>query len=121
DSVDLLAARRRGIQVAYTPDGPSAAVAELAVGLIIDLLRGINTADRGVRAGQWIRYTGARIAESIIGVIGVGRIGRRVIRHLQGGFPGVRILANDLTVDPTLEGVEWVHKETLLRSSDVVS
>ena len=39
DSVDLLAARRRGIQVSYTPDAPSPAVAELTIGLMIDLLR----------------------------------------------------------------------------------
>lgn len=121
DSVDLLAARRRGILISYTPDGPSAAVAELAVGLIIDLLRGVNAADRGIRAGQWTRHTGARVAESIVGIVGVGRIGRRVIRHLQGGFPGVRILANDLTPDRSLEGVEWVDKGALLAQADVVS
>ncbi len=121
DSVDLVAARRRGIQVSYTPDGPSAAVAELAVGFIIDLLRGVNAADRGIRAGQWIRHTGARVAESTIGIIGVGRIGRRVIKHLQGGFSGVRILANDLTPDRSLDGVDWVDKGTLLAQADAVS
>jgi D-3-phosphoglycerate dehydrogenase len=121
DSIDLIAARRLGIAVAYTPDGPSPAVAELAVGLIINLLRGVGPADRSMRSAAWTRVSGTRIALSTVGVLGVGRIGRRVIRHLQGGFPGVRILANDIATDPSLEGVEWVDKDTLLRRSDVVS
>ena len=121
DSVDLPAARQRGIAVAYTPDGPSPAVAELAVGLIIDLLRGISRADRQLRLGDWTRIAGGRISGSTVGVVGVGRIGRRVIRHLQGGFPGVRILANDPGPDPTLDAVEWVDKETLYRQSDAIT
>jgi D-3-phosphoglycerate dehydrogenase len=121
DSVDLMAARRLGISVSYTPDGPSPAVAELTIGLIIDLLRGIGIADRGLRQGLWNRFTGSRIANSTVGVVGVGRIGKRVIRHLQGGFPGIRILAHDHRRDPTLDGITWVDKETLLRESDVVT
>jgi len=121
DSVDLLAARRLGIAVCYTPDAPSPAVAELTVGLIIDLLRGVGPADRSVRVGEWMRISGARVATSCIGVIGVGRIGRRVIRHLQGGFAGVRILAHDIAPDPTLDAVQWVDKDALLREADVVT
>jgi D-3-phosphoglycerate dehydrogenase / 2-oxoglutarate reductase len=121
DSIDLTSARRRGIAVSYTPDGPSAAVAELTIGLIIDLLRGVNAADRGLRQGHWTRHTGARVAESTIGVIGVGRIGRRVIRHLQGGFPGVRVLANDILPDRSLNAVEWVDKNTLCCQADVIT
>jgi D-3-phosphoglycerate dehydrogenase / 2-oxoglutarate reductase len=123
DSVDLLAARRLGIAVSYTPDGPSPAAAELAMGLILDLLRGIGPADRGLRQGKWTRTTGARIATSTIGVIGCGRIGGRVIRHLVGGFPGVRVLAHDLdsSVVPDLPGVEAVSLERVLAESDVVT
>ncbi|HUC60475.1 MAG TPA: phosphoglycerate dehydrogenase [Alphaproteobacteria bacterium] len=121
DSVDLSAARRRGIAVSYTPDAPSTAVAELAVGLILDLLRGVAPADRALRQGEWTRTTGARIARSTVGVLGVGRIGRRVIHHLLGGFPGVRVLAHDLNPDLSLDGVEWVDKETIYRTADVVT
>jgi len=121
DSIDLIAARRLGIAVSYTPDGPSPAVAELTIGLIIDLLREVAAADRTMRQGTWRRSVGTRLATSVVGVLGVGRIGRRVIGHLQGGFPGVKILANDLTVDASLAGVEWVDKESLYRRSDVVT
>ena len=121
DSVDLPAARRHGVAVSYTPDGPSPAVAELTVGLMIDLLRGIGPADRGLRRGGWIRHTGARLATSTVGIVGVGRIGRRVIKHLLGGFPGIRILANDLVPDPGLADVAWVDKAVIWREADLMS
>lgn len=99
DGVDLLAARDLGIAVSYTPDGPSPAVAELAVGLMIDCLRDAATSDRTIRAGDWKRPAGKRVARSKIGVIGCGRIGGRVIRHLLFGFPGVEILYHDVRAD----------------------
>jgi len=121
DGIDLCAARRLGIAVSYTPDSPSPAVAELTVGLIIDLLRGIGAADRSLRSGTWARISGARIATSTVGIVGVGRIGRLVAGHLLVGFPGVRVLANDLVPDVGLNGVHWVDKETLYRESDAIT
>lgn len=122
DSVDLVAARRRGVEVSYTPEAPAPAVAELAVGLMLDLLRYVSRADRGVRAGQWVRYMGRRLAECTVGIVGVGRIGKRVIRHLSGLGP--RILTNDLAPDLDFGiryGVEWVDRQELLRCADVIS
>lgn len=124
DSVDLNEARKRGIRVSYTPDAPSLAVAELTVGLMVDLLRGISIADRGIRVGRWQRYAGKRIANSCIGIIGVGRIGTKVIQHLTGGFPGVKILANDILPNNSFNSnpsVKWVGKDELLKNSDIVS
>ncbi|NQU57196.1 MAG: phosphoglycerate dehydrogenase [Rhodospirillales bacterium] len=124
DSVDLLAARERNVAVAYTPDGPSAAVGEITVGLMVNLLRGVTAADRAMRAGTWQRIMGRRIAKSTVGIIGVGRIGKLLIEHLQGGFPGVRILANDLEPDTAFgdaHAVIWADKETIYREADVVS
>src|SRR5271166_86907 len=82
DGIDLIAAREAGIAVTYTPDAPAPAVAELSVGLMIDLLRGVNRADRGLRAGAWTRHSGRRLAEATVGIVGCGRIGSRVISHL---------------------------------------
>lgn len=124
DSVDLNAARAKGIQVSYTPDAPSPAVAELAVGLMIGCLRDVAGADRRIRNGVWKRFAGRRLSEMTIGVIGVGRIGTRVIRHLTGGFPGVSILANDIRdVDQSMftANVEFVEKERLYREADVIT
>jgi len=122
DNVDLLAARKRNIVVSYTPDGPSPAVAELTIGLIIDLLRGVTKADRDIRAGVWVRKTGRRLAECTVGVIGCGRAGGGVVRHLAGGFSGIKILANDIRSVPELDGlVTWVDKLRIYKECDVIS
>lgn len=122
DSVDLLAARARGIGVSYTPDAPSPAVAELTIGLMIDLLREVTKADRDIRQGTWQRKAGRRLSECTVGIIGCGRIGGGVIRHLAGGFPGVKILANDIKEISGLDGmVTWADKERIYRECDIVS
>jgi D-3-phosphoglycerate dehydrogenase len=124
DSVDLIAAHERGIHVSYTPDAPSPAVAELTVGLMISLLRDVPGADRAMRNGVWNRFMGRRLSDMTIGVIGVGRIGKRVIQHLTGGFPGVKILANDLAPDVDFGyqyRVHWSDKETIYREADLIT
>lgn len=125
DSVDLLAARARGIQVSYTPDAPSPAVAELTIGLMIDLLRSVQVSSHRMRQGKWHRYLGRRLSRVTIGIIGAGRIGSRVIEHL-AGFDCSRILVND--IDPSLElpghptcTVERTDKETIYREADIIS
>lgn len=123
DSVDLLAAERRGIHVSYTPDAPAPAVAELTIGLMLSLLRSVHVANTHMHRGEWHRYFGRRIPEVTIGIIGTGRIGRRVLRHL-AGFGTPRILVNDihpnLTVAPAHK-LEWVGKEEIYRYADVIS
>jgi D-3-phosphoglycerate dehydrogenase len=122
DSVDLQAARARNILVSYTPDAPAPAVAEMAMGLILSLLRSLAQADRAMRGGVWHRFVGRRLSELTVGVIGVGRVGRRLIRHLQGFAP--RILANDLAPDHKFgiaHQVNWVEKETIYKEADIIS
>lgn len=124
DSVDVAAARARGIRVTHSPEGPWPAVAELTMALMIDLLRWVGPVDREVRRGNWRRMIGRRLATSAIGIVGVGRIGKAVIRHAVNGFPGVRVLANDLAPDLAFGeqfGVEWTEKERLYREADVIS
>lgn len=119
DSVDLLAARERKIPVSFTPDAPAPAVAELAIGLMLTLLRDIHLANQTAHCGEWRRRLGRRLSELTVGVIGTGRIGSRVVRHLSGFAP--RILANDLQ-PRTLDGaVEWVEKEQIYRDADIVT
>ncbi len=121
DSVDLLAARERGIPVAYVPGANAQAVTELTISHILTLLRGVPKADASLRRGTWIRVMGRSLEELTIGIIGVGRIGKRVARHLSGF--GARIIANDLEPDEAFGaeiGIEWVEKEKLFREADVV-
>jgi D-3-phosphoglycerate dehydrogenase / 2-oxoglutarate reductase len=121
DSVDLLAAERRGIQVSYTPDAPAPAVAELTIGLMLTLLRHIHIANSQMHLGKWHRHFGRRLSEVTIGIVGVGRIGGRVLQMLSA-FGSPRILVNDL--DQRLADrfkVEWVDKETIYREADLIS
>lgn len=88
DAVDLDACRARGIRVTNTPDVLTGDVADLAVGMMIALMRGIPGADAWVRGGDWSargtyplqrRVWGARA-----GILGLGRIGMAVARRLAG-------------------------------------
>lgn len=88
DANDVDEARRRGIPIANTPDVLDDCVADAAVGLVIDVMRGLSAADRFVRRGDWAaghrypltrRVTGARI-----GILGLGRIGTAIARRLEG-------------------------------------
>jgi D-3-phosphoglycerate dehydrogenase / 2-oxoglutarate reductase len=123
DNIPLAEARARGVAVTYTPAAPSPAVAELTIGQMIALLRRTTDADRGMRKGVWNRWIGRRLSGSTVGVIGVGRVGRLVIGHLQA-FSPVRILANDLVIDDAFAkatGCTWTDKETILKESDIVT
>lgn len=119
DSVDLAAATEFGIEVTNTPDAPSAAVAELTLGLMLDQLRRISQTDRQIRAGQWKPLMGGLLAARTVGIVGYGRIGRRVAR-LAHAF-GARVLATDaagVTADGIAEGCAL---ETLLAQADIVT
>ena len=123
DSVDLAAAKRRGIKVSYTPDAPAPAVAELTLGLMLALLRSVHVSNAQMHQGQWKRIFGRRIAEITVGVIGVGRIGTRVLRRMRG-FGTPRILVNDIL--PNLElnrefKLEWTTKEQIYKEADLIS
>lgn len=123
DSVDLLEAERRGIQVSYTPDAPAPAVAELTIGLMLSLLRNVHTANLQMHKGEWCRHFGRRIPEVTIGIIGTGRIGGRVLRRLSA-FGSPRVLVNDLYPDQKVTTelkLEWVGKETIYREADLIS
>ena len=123
DSVDLLEARKRNVSVSYTPDAPSPAVAELTIGLMLTLLRKISISNSQLRQGVWRRYFGKRLSESVVGVIGVGRIGKRVISLLKG-FNCMEILVNDLApsdLGGAAAECQWVEKERIYREADIIT
>jgi len=123
DSVDLLAAERRGIIVSYTPDAPAPAVAELTIGLMLSLIRSVQISNLKMHEGVWNRYFGHRLSESTIGIIGMGRIGSSVLRHLLG-FNCKRILLNDVEEKNILDyhdNVSFVTKKEIYKEADVIS
>lgn len=83
DSVDLLAAGRRGVVVTNTPDAKANAVADLTLALVLSALRDIPAGDRRVRAGDWSVRRSRELETSTVGIVGLGRIGRRVAARLQ--------------------------------------
>jgi len=123
DNVDLHAAKSRGIFVSYTPEAPSPAVAELTVGLMLALLRFVGLANCQLHRGVWQRHFGRRLSEVTVGIIGVGRIGTRVLRHLTGFGPS-KILVNDTKLRGTeIDGMDliWSTKEEIYRQADIIS
>jgi D-3-phosphoglycerate dehydrogenase len=83
DNVDLNAAEKYGVTVYNTPDALTQAVAELTIALILALHRRIVEADGSIRKGVWIPVMGRLLENKTIGVIGLGRIGKQVVRLLQ--------------------------------------
>ena len=120
DSVDFQATQKRGVVVTYTPDAPSLSVAELTLGLILDLARGISLSSDKIRKGSWERYTGHLLAGKTIGIFGFGRIGPQVAQFAQSF--NMKVLVNE--IDPSVEvppPFERVSKEELLVNSDFVT
>lgn len=84
DSVDIPYAENRGIKVINTPDGPTRGVAELTLAMTMSLLRRIPQADAALKQRKWEKQIGNLIIGKIIGVIGLGRIGRSVSELFRG-------------------------------------
>ncbi|KAH9621218.1 hypothetical protein KSS87_016656 [Heliosperma pusillum] len=86
DHIDIAECRRRGISVTNMGDAFSDDVADYAVGLLLDVLRGISAADRFVRAGSWPVSPEIPLAYSLtrkrVGIVGLGSIGSRVAKRL---------------------------------------
>lgn len=88
DSVDVLAAARRGVVVTNTPDVLNDEMADFTIGLLVSTIRRFPQADRYVRSGAWARGEGFPLSPSLrgrrIGIAGMGRIGRVIAKRLAG-------------------------------------
>lgn len=122
ESVDLEAARRRGIPVTNTPGANADAVADHAVGLMLAALRFVPDGDRRVRTGDWAVRRGRELGAATVGLVGFGRIGQGVAKRLSGF--GCRVLAADpfLTADAVrANGAEPVEIDALFQQADLIS
>lgn len=87
ERIDLAAAARRGIAVAYTPDVMTEDVADAAIGLMYGAARLVAEADRFVRAGRWgpeRMRLGLSLHRKTVGIVGMGRIGQAIARRCAG-------------------------------------
>ncbi len=116
--IDLAAARELGIKVSTISGYGDTTVAEHAMGLIFAAARQVATMDRAVRAGTWKPLQGMQLFDKTLGVVGLGGIGREMVRLARG--IGMQVLAwnRSPAADP---GVPMVALEALLTQSDIVS
>ena len=117
DNVDLTAAEKLGVKVLNTPDAPTSAVAELTLGHILGLLRNIARADRQIRTNKWQGQMGSLLETKTVGVIGFGRIGRKVAR-LVSAF-GAKVIVHDPFI--SAEDFENCSIKELCAQSDVLT
>ena len=120
-NIDLDAARRLGIQVRPTPGANARGVAELAMALILALVRGVAAADRQLKDEQWTRTKGIELDGRVLGVVGCGNIGRRVAQMALA--MGMRVEGCDPCRDDTFapDGFAYAELDTVLAESDIVS
>jgi len=122
DGIDFALCKRYGVRVAYTPDAPTMAVAELCVGLMLDLARKISDTNHAMKQGVWNRHMGMLLYGKTVGILGMGRIGKSLI-HLLSSF-NVSFKVYDLKPDLAfgrLYRVQFVSKEEVLSQSDILS
>jgi D-3-phosphoglycerate dehydrogenase len=124
DNIDLQAAKNHGVVVVNAPVATTVSVAELTLGLMLSLIRGIPRADGGLKAGQWLKkeLVGTELYQKTLGVIGYGHIGEAVAK---------RAMAFDMNViafDPVRSaeeiqatGATPVDFDTLLAQSDLIT
>jgi D-3-phosphoglycerate dehydrogenase / 2-oxoglutarate reductase len=123
DSIDRQAAARLGIQVRNTPNAFTLPVADSVMGYLLAFARLQPWMDREMKAGVWSKISGRSLSECTLGVIGVGNIGKAVLRRARAF--GMRLLGNDIipiAPDFLLEnGVEMTSLPDLMRRADFIS
>lgn len=129
DCVDVAAARRRGIPVSNVPEYGTDSVAQFVFALLLELCHHVGLHDAAVHAGDWTRQPDfslrrtplIELAGKTMGILGYGRIGRRV-GALAAAF-GMAVIACSPTRRQTadLGTVEWVEVDELFARSDVIS
>ena len=123
DSIDQEAAQRLGIRICNTPGAFTEAVADTVLSYVLAFARRTPWMDRQMKAGRWEKWSTRALHECCLGVVGVGRIGKAVLRRA-AGF-GMRLLGNDIVqLDPEFlreSGLEMLALSDLLAQSDFVS
>ncbi|MHC4742802.1 MAG: phosphoglycerate dehydrogenase [Planctomycetota bacterium] len=123
DSIDQDACRDLGIAVRNTPNAFSKPVADTVLGYMLNFARRLPWMDRAMRQGLWEKTPSVALCECTLGVIGVGNVGKEVVRRAIAF--GMQVLGNDIEEIPMdflgQTGIEMTSKEDLLTRSDFVS
>lgn len=124
DNVDVKAATQAGVMVVNAPTSNIVSAAELAVALLLASARNVVPANSALHRGEWKRskYTGVEVADKVVGIVGLGRIGVLVAQRLSAF--GVRLIAYDPYVQPARAsqlGIRMVSLDELLAESDFIT
>ena len=124
DNVDLAAATEAGVLVMNTPGGNAISVAEHTLGLMLAMARHIPQANASTRAGKWEKkkFMGGELRGKTLGVIGLGSIGREVVKRARA-FE-MRMVAHDPYVTSAIAhdlGVELLDLPRLYAASDYIT
>jgi D-3-phosphoglycerate dehydrogenase / 2-oxoglutarate reductase len=124
DNIDVPAATQMGVIVVNSPEGNTLAAAELTVALLLSMSRNIPQANASMKAGEWNRkaFMGIEVYNKVLGIIGLGKIGREVAKRAKAF--DMQVIANDpfLSAESAKKlGVELVNLPELLKKSDYIS
>lgn len=121
DSIDLAAAKELRVPVRYSAGAFADAVAEVAIGYALMLARNLAYIDRVVRAGKWPKPSSSELVGKVLGLVGLGAIGKGIARRAVG--LGMIIEFNDPLVSAAVDG-DWraqpVSLEALTSDADIV-
>jgi len=121
DAIDVAAATRAGIVVAYTPGLLDEAVADFAFGLLLALARHVHIGHLDMTQGHWRGVWGNDVFGKTLGILGCGRIGQAVARRARGF--SMRLIGCDVSplAAPEKLGIQFVSLDDLLAESDFLS
>lgn len=123
DSIDLETATNLGIKVGRTPNAFTLPVADTVMGYVLAFARRQPWMDRQVKAGKWVKIPGRSLSECALGVIGVGNIGKAILRRARAF--GMQLIGNDIIeIAPEFlmeNYIDMVSLDDLLAQSDFVS
>ena len=122
DNINQDEAKKRGINLFKTQTTPAPAVAELALGLMLDLARKISHQNNTLKSGTWKKEMGNLLYGKTLGIIGLGTIGKTLVKLLKGF--NFNILAFDLYQDENFakdHSIKYCNLDTLLSESDIIS
>lgn len=121
DAIDVPAATKQGIVIAYTPGLLNDAVADYAMALLFAVARRVHEGHTSMRDGKWTSLWGQDVSGKTLGIIGCGRIGQAVAKRASGF--NMRLLGADTQPNDDAKklGIEFVPLDQLLAESDYVS
>ena len=122
DNIDLAACEARGIRVSRTLGAPTEAVADYTLALMLAVARKVPLIDARCRHKDWSKITGTDLFGATLGIIGLGSIGKAVVRRARGF--SMKVLAHDLCWDDAYaaeNGIERADVERICRESDFIS